>query len=63
VARQRGSGVNPAPDATVPGWMGDPMDLGYAVDALLDFTDRPDPYAFPRERRDDDEQGPFAAAG
>jgi hypothetical protein len=63
VKRQRRSGINPAPDATVPGWMGDPMDLGYAVDALLDFTDRPDPYAFPRERQDGDGQGPFAAAG
>jgi hypothetical protein len=54
VAGQRRNGVSPTADATVPGWMGDTLDLGYAVDALLAFTDTPDPSAFPRERLDGD---------
>jgi len=61
--RQRRKGIAPPPGATVPGWMGDTLDLGYAVDAFLHFTDHPDPYAFPRERPDDDEPEALAAAG
>jgi hypothetical protein len=62
VATQRRNGIAPAAGATVPGWDGDVLDVGYAVDALLDFTDAPDPYAFPRERVDDDWQEPSSAA-
>jgi hypothetical protein len=60
---QRHRGIAPSPDATVPGWMGDKLDLGYAVDAVFDFTSHPDPYAFPRERPDDDQPESFAATG
>jgi hypothetical protein len=60
---QRRNGIAPAPEATVPGWMGDSLDLGYAVDAMLTFTDHPDPYAFPRERPDSDDPEAFTASG
>ena len=63
IAGQRRNGIAPAPDATVPGWLGDSLDLGYAVDAMLTFTDHPDPHAFPRERADDDGAEPLAEAG
>jgi hypothetical protein len=62
LAEQRRKGISPSPDATVPGWMGETMDLGYAVDALSDCTDAPEPEAFPR-KRPDDEPDAFAAAG
>jgi hypothetical protein len=57
VEGQRRRGIAPAPDATVPGWLGDSLDLGYAVDAMLTFTDHPDPYALPRERPDESSPG------
>ncbi|MDX6658598.1 MAG: hypothetical protein QOH62_3391 [Solirubrobacteraceae bacterium] len=43
LARQRRQGVAPAPGATVPGWMGEPLELGNAVEAVLEMTLQPDP--------------------
>ncbi|TML07897.1 MAG: DUF222 domain-containing protein [Actinobacteria bacterium] len=63
LAAQQRDGIAPAANATVPGWLGDSLDLGYAVDALLSFTDTPDPYAFPRKRPPDDEPGALEATG
>jgi hypothetical protein len=63
VAQQRRDGIAPAADALLPGWTGDSLDLGYAVEALFAFTDPPAPPAFPRERPPDDDPEPFAPTG
>lgn len=46
IDQQRSHGIAPPPDALVPGWTGDKLNLGYAVDAILDFTDGDDPGEF-----------------
>ena len=63
VDRQRRNGIAPAADALLPGWIGERLDLGYAVDALYDFTQPPKPRPFPRERPPDDDGDAFRPTG
>ena len=44
--------ITPGTEALLPGWDGDRLDLGYAVDVMFDFTAPPD-----------DPQPPFASTG